>query len=80
MGLALLGVIFVWCSYPIILMASTYEASATSTSSIVAMTGQVNIWLALAASVLGVFSASSIFYQKFSVHALVFGSITVIIH
>lgn len=75
MGLALLGIILVWCSYPILLLASTYET--TTSSSIVAETGQVNIWMALAASVLGVFSASSIFYKKFSVHELVFASITV---
>jgi hypothetical protein len=41
------------------------------------MTGQVNTWLALAASVLGVFSACSIYHRKFSVHELVFTSITV---
>jgi hypothetical protein len=77
MGLALLGIIFVWCSFPIIVTASTYETSAAKSGNIVAMAGQVNIWMALAASVLGVFSACSIYYQKFSVHELVFSSITV---
>lgn len=76
MGLGLLGVIFVWCSFPILLMETTYET--TTGNSIVAMQGQVNIWMALAASVLGVFTACSIYYQKFSVHELVFTSLTVI--
>ena len=75
MGLALLGIIFVWCSFPIIVLTSVYEST---TGMIVAMAGQVNIWLALAASVLGVYSATSIYYRKFSVHELVFTSITVI--
>ena len=74
MGLALLGIIFVWCSFPILLLGSTFEST---TGLIVAMTGQVNMWLALSASVLGVFAASSIYYHKFSVHELVFTSITV---
>lgn len=70
MGLALLGIIFVWCSFPIIVMASTYETSYSNSksSNIVAMTGQINIWMALAASVLGVFSACSIYFKKFSLH------------
>ncbi len=74
MGLALLGIIFVWCSFPIVVLTSVYEST---TGMIIAMTGQVNIWLALAASVLGVYSATSLFYRKFSVHELVFTSITV---
>jgi hypothetical protein len=74
MGLAMLGIVFVWCSFPVLLLTSVFESS---TGMIVAMIGQVNIWLALAASVLGVFSACSLYFKKFSVHELVFTSITV---
>lgn len=43
------------------------------------MAGQVNIWLALATSVLGCFTASAFSYRKFCVHDMVFASITVLI-
>jgi hypothetical protein len=49
----------------------------STTGKIVAMAGQVNIWLALAASVLGCFAASSLAYRKFCIHDMVFASITV---
>ena len=74
MGIALLGVIFVWCSFPIILLGGSYTSAY---GEIVALTGQVNMWLALASSALGVFAASALYYKKFSVHELVFTSITV---
>jgi hypothetical protein len=41
------------------------------------MAGQVNIWLALATSVLGSVTASAFSYRKFCVHDMVFASITV---
>jgi ammonia channel protein AmtB len=67
MALAFLGIIFVWCSFPVLVV----------NIDIVGMAGQVNIWLALAASVLGCYTASSFSYRKFCVHDMVFGSITV---
>lgn len=74
MGLAFLGIIFVWCSYPILILSNVY---VITTGKIIAMIGQVNIWLALAASVLGCYTASAISYRKFSVHDMIFSSITV---
>jgi hypothetical protein len=74
MGLALLGMIFVWCSFPVLLLSATYVSTQ---GIIVGMEGQVNMWLALASSALGVFSASAIYYKKLSVHELVFTTLTV---
>jgi hypothetical protein len=74
MALAFLGIIFVWCSYPVLVLSSTYTSVE---GKIVAMAGQVNIWLALATSVLGCFTASAFSYRKFCVHDMVFASITV---
>jgi hypothetical protein len=75
MALAFLGIIFVWCSFPILVLSSVYTSAS---GKIVAMIGQVNIWLALAASVLGCYTASTISYRKFCIHDMVFASITVL--
>jgi hypothetical protein len=77
MALAFLGIIFVWCSYPVLVLSSVFNSQ---NSEVVAMAGQVNIWLALAASVLGCYTASSFSYRKFCVHDMVFASITVQTH
>lgn len=77
MGLGLLGMVFLWCSYPILLLATTYET--TTSTFIVSSTGQINIWMALATGVLGVFTASSIYFRKFSIHELIFTSISVLL-
>ena len=77
MAMALIGTIILWCCYPILLMAATLET--TTSTFIIAGSAQVNIWLALATGVLGVLSANSIYYQKMSVHDIVFFSITVLI-
>jgi hypothetical protein len=73
--LALLGVIFVWCCFPILTLVNTYN---TTNEQIVAMPGQVNIWLALAASAWGSYTASLYVHSKFCVHDLVFSAFTVI--
>lgn len=72
--LAFLGVIFVWCCYPILTLASTYTSIS---GQIVAMPAQVNIWLALAGSAIGCYLASSYIHRKFCVHDMVFSSFTV---
>lgn len=77
MGLALAGLALVWCSYPIVLLSSTYESNV---GIIVGMIGQVNMWQALAASALGVFAASAMYHRKFSVHDLVFNCLSVILY
>ena len=65
MGLSLVGMILVWCTFPILLLGSTLYST---TGAIVGMAGQVNMWLALASSALGVCSACALYYQKLSVH------------
>ena len=65
MSLALLGIILVFCAFPILVLSGTL---VSNTGVIVALKGQVNMWLALASSVLGVLSASSLYHKKFSVH------------
>ena len=72
--LAFLGVIFVWCCYPVLVLATTFTSAA---GQIVAMSGQVNIWLALAGSAIGCYLASSYLHRKFCVHDMVFSSFTV---
>ena len=74
MGIALLGTVFLWCSYPILVTGSTFN---TINGQIIVMPGQVNIWLALAASVIGCYTASCLKHRKFSLHDIVFTSITV---
>ena len=74
MALAFLGIIFVWCSFPILVLSNVYTST---TGKIVAMAGQVNIWLALATSVLGCYTASTLSYRKFCIHDMIFASITV---
>lgn len=76
MALAFLGIIFVWCSFPVLVLSSVYTSV---TGKIVAMAGQVNIWLALATSVLGCYTASTLSYRKFCVHDMIFASITVLL-
>jgi ammonia channel protein AmtB len=74
MAIAFLGIIFVWCSFPVLVLSNVYTST---TGKVVATAGQVNIWLALASGVLGCFAASSLQYRKFSIHDLIFASITV---
>lgn len=77
MSMSLLGMILVWCSFPIVLLGEVFNSTR---GYIVALTGQVNIWLALASSALGCFSASSLYFRKLSAHDLIFSCITVIIY
>jgi hypothetical protein len=75
MGLAMLGSVFLWCSYPIINLVSTLNL--TSTDDAIISASQVNMWLALAASVLGCYTTSAFLYQKFRVREVVFTTLTV---
>ena len=74
MGLSLLGVVIVWSVFPLIVLSDVYVSTS---GKVVAMSGQVNMWLALAASVLGCYTASSLVYRKFSLHDIVFSAISV---
>ena len=72
--LPFLGVILAWCTYPILVLETVFNKNE---GEIVAMPIQVNIWLALAGSVLGAYTASMYMYAKFSVHDMVFSSLAV---
>jgi hypothetical protein len=76
MSLSFLGVVFIWCSYPFLNLANV--ATGTAGDDSILLVSQVNIWLSLAASVLGCYTASAFLYRKFSVHDMVFSSIAVI--
>lgn len=71
---AFLGIILVWCTYPILVTVDVYNSTK---SYIIAMSGQVNMWIALAGSAIGCFIASMYVHRKFCVHDMVFASITV---
>ena len=72
--LPLLGIIIVWCTYPILILSTNYNSTS---GEIIAMASQVNIWLALAASAIGVYIASMYMYKKFNVFNLVFSALSV---
>ena len=63
------------CSYPILVLSNVYDSAA---GEIVAMSGQVNIWIALAGSIIGCYIASTFIYRKFCVHDMVLASFSVI--
>lgn len=73
-SMPLLGVILVWCTFPVLVTVNTYNKV---NGEVVAMIGQVNIWLALAGSAIGTYLASIFLYRKFSVGDLVFAVISV---
>ena len=74
MSLSLLGTVFVWCLFPLLVLGDVY---VSTTGKIVTMSGQVNIWLALAGSAIGAYNSAAFVYRKFSLHDLVFSAITV---
>ena len=75
MSFGLLGFLFVCVSLPILSGISIF--SRTSTDNAVLYASQINAWLAVFASVLGTFTASSFLYRKFSVFDLVFAGTSV---
>jgi hypothetical protein len=73
-SLSLLGVVFVWCSFIFLQTANMYTI-ANSLAVLFAAT--VNMWLALAAGVIGAFAASAIAYRKIHIYDVIFSSISV---
>lgn len=72
--LPFLGAIIVWCCFPILVTTDLYNSAQ---SEIVAMSAQVNIWLALAGSAICCYISSMFIYRKFCVHDMVFAVISV---
>jgi hypothetical protein len=77
MSLAFLGVVLIWCTFPILNLSDVLTATVNDLN--IVSIAQINIWLSLAASVLGCYTASAFIYRKFHVHDMVFSAITVII-
>lgn len=75
-SLSLLGLVFVWCSFIFLQTANLYTVA---NSMAVLYSSTVNMWLALAASVLGAFTASAIAYRKIHIYDIIFSSMSVIL-
>lgn len=79
MALSFFGIIIAWCVYPVFALSSPYNATNGNYGKVILMASQVQIWLALAGSVLGVYTASAFKYRKFHVHDMVFASLSVLL-
>lgn len=79
MALSFFGIIIAWCVYPVFALSNTYNSTNGNYGKVPIMAGQVQIWLALAGSVLGVYTASAFKYRKFHVHDMVFASLSVLL-
>lgn len=75
MSLSLLGFIFVCVSFPSLSCISILTKSGPDNAVLYAT--QINTWLAVFSSVLGTFTASALFYKKFSVFDLIFSGTAV---
>ena len=75
-SLGLVGLIIIFCSFPSLCMAGLYRTSENN--ALISYVGPFNMWLALAAGILGSFSASSVTYRKIYIHDLLFSGINVL--
>ena len=65
----------VWCSFVFLQAANLF----TSPNNLLFMyASTLNMWLALAAGVLGAFTASALAYRKIHIYDIIFSAITVI--
>lgn len=70
MAFALLGFAFTFVSLPI--LTAITLTSDTVTDRVILWASSINAWLAVFASVLGVFTSNALFYGKFHPHDLIF--------
>ncbi len=75
-SLSFLGTVFVWCTF---IFLQTANLFTVDNSFLIIYSASVNMWLALAASVLGAFSASALAYRKIHIYDVIFSSISVIL-
>lgn len=75
MAFSLFGFLIVWCTFPLLAAANIYTHSKMD--NYILWSSPITMFLALAAGVLGTFTASAITYRKFSVHDLIFTGLTV---
>ena len=71
----LVGLCFIFCAMPFLGSAGLYRTSTNDQA--ILWIASLNMWLALAAGILGSFCASSLTYGKIFLHDLVFGGISV---
>jgi hypothetical protein len=74
MLLSFLGTVFVWCAYPILCLSDLNTSNADKEA---IQPSQVNVYLSLASSVLGSYTACAFNYRKFLVHDIIFSVISV---
>jgi hypothetical protein len=75
-GFGILGLLFQFCTFPGLVAASLFRTSANQ--EIVLYSSVLRMYLALAAGVLGSFTASALTYRKIFAHDLIFGALAVI--
>lgn len=73
-AMCLIGGVLVCLTYPS-LVSTGMQLYSTGYGTTIAATVQINMWLALAGSIVGVFTANSLTYRKINVHDVVFVSL-----
>lgn len=73
-SLSFLGTVFVWCTF---VFLQAFSFFTVNNQFLLIYSGTLHMWLALAASVLGAFSASALAYRKIHVYDVIFSSISV---
>ncbi len=73
-ALALIGGVLVCLTYPSLVSTGLQYYDGLGTT--IAAVAQINMWLALAGSIVGVYTANALTYRKISVHDVVFVSLS----
>lgn len=73
-AMALIGGILICLTYPSLVSTGLQFADGLGTT--IAAVAQINMWLAMAGSVVGVYTANALVYRKILVHDVVFVSLT----
>lgn len=73
-ALALIGGVLICLSYPSLVSTGLQYYSGLATT--IAAVAQINMWLAIGGSIVGVFTANSIIHKKINVHDVIFVSLS----
>jgi len=73
-AVCLIGAVIVCLTYPNVVSAGllVYDGLATS----IAGVAQINSWLSLGGSIVGVYTANSLMYRKLNIHDVIFTSLS----
>ena len=77
MSFALFGFILVWITFPFLAVLTIFTRTINDNYALYAVT--LNMFLAMASSVLGTFTACSFLFKNFSINELVFTGTAVLI-